>query len=174
MLGSTADQCAHHAGCPVVIVPAGSTWSDHPDVLVAVDGSDHAAHALAWALGSLGPAHVTAALAHDEAVLDELDIGSELRARLDAEAARQLEHCVDAAVELVGSTVEEPVGLILAGDPRTTVLDAAADEDLLVIGARGHSGLELLTLGSFADYALHHATVPLAIVHGPLAAGRGS
>jgi nucleotide-binding universal stress UspA family protein len=47
-------------------------------------------------------------------------------------------------------------------DPRTALIDEKSD--MIVIGARGHSGVVGLLLGSTADYVSRHATVPVVIV----------
>ena len=47
------------------------------------------------------------------------------------------------------------------------LLEAAADADLLIVGARGLGGLRELTLGSTSQQCLHHATIPVAIVRDP-------
>jgi nucleotide-binding universal stress UspA family protein len=48
------------------------------------------------------------------------------------------------------------------GDARNALQNAKAD--LVVVGARGHSGLSGLLLGSVADYISKHSDVPVVIV----------
>lgn len=56
--------------------------------------------------------------------------------------------------------------VVRVGIPLTELLDAVRREgaDLLVLGARGASGLERLILGSTAEGALKRAAVPVLIV----------
>lgn len=54
-----------------------------------------------------------------------------------------------------------------AGSPRAALLAAAADAQLLVVGARGRGGLKGMRLGSVAHALLLHAPCPVAVVHPP-------
>ena len=49
------------------------------------------------------------------------------------------------------------------GDPRATIVDAGADDELIVLGARGRTGVASWVLGSLADYALQHTQGSLVI-----------
>lgn len=53
--------------------------------------------------------------------------------------------------------------LFAEADPRV-VLTEPTDADLVVVGARGHSPLKALHLGSTAEYVVHHAPVPVVVV----------
>jgi nucleotide-binding universal stress UspA family protein len=55
---------------------------------------------------------------------------------------------------------------VASGVPLAELLRAVEDEraDLLVLGARGASGLERVLLGSVSDGALKHASVSVLIV----------
>lgn len=52
LLGSVSQQCLHHATCPVAIVRDGVDQNDVrvARIVVGVDGSENARHALQWAL----------------------------------------------------------------------------------------------------------------------------
>jgi nucleotide-binding universal stress UspA family protein len=54
---------------------------------------------------------------------------------------------------------------VLAGTPRSALLAAAADAQMLVVGARGRDGLDEMSLGSIAQAVLHYAPCPVAVVH---------
>jgi nucleotide-binding universal stress UspA family protein len=55
------------------------------------------------------------------------------------------------------------------GAPRSALLTAAAEAQLLVAGSRGLGGLEGMSLGSVVVTLLHHAPCPVAVVHPPVA-----
>jgi nucleotide-binding universal stress UspA family protein len=47
----------------------------------------------------------------------------------------------------------------------TVLVDAAKGASLLVVGARGHSELASLFIGSVSEHCTHHASCPTVIVH---------
>ncbi len=53
-----------------------------------------------------------------------------------------------------------------AGAPGKTICDLAnnIDADLVIIGRRGHSGLNELLIGSVSNYVMHHANCSVLIV----------
>jgi nucleotide-binding universal stress UspA family protein len=53
---------------------------------------------------------------------------------------------------------------VLAGTPRSALLAAASDAQLLVVGARGRGGIDGMTLGSIAHAVLQYAPGPVAVV----------
>jgi nucleotide-binding universal stress UspA family protein len=53
---------------------------------------------------------------------------------------------------------------ILPGTPRSALLAAAADAQLLVVGARGRGGFDEMSLGSIAHAVLQYASCPVAVV----------
>ena len=53
---------------------------------------------------------------------------------------------------------------VLPGTPRAALLGAAADAQLLVVGARGRGGFDEMSLGSIAQAVLLYAPGPVAVV----------
>jgi len=51
------------------------------------------------------------------------------------------------------------------GTPRSALLTAAAEAQMLVVGSRGLGGLEGMSLGSVASALVHHSPCPVAVVH---------
>jgi nucleotide-binding universal stress UspA family protein len=58
------------------------------------------------------------------------------------------------------------VGTTLVGSPRTVLVDAARNAELLVVGSRGHEGLASTVLGSVATSTVVHAPCPVVVVRG--------
>ncbi len=54
------------------------------------------------------------------------------------------------------------------GDPGRTICDVAKDRsvDLIVVGRRGHRGLNELFMGSVSNYVLHHASCSVLTIQG--------
>jgi nucleotide-binding universal stress UspA family protein len=53
---------------------------------------------------------------------------------------------------------------VLPGTPRSALLAAAAEAQLLVVGARGRGGFDEMCLGSIAHAVLQYAPCPVAVV----------
>jgi nucleotide-binding universal stress UspA family protein len=57
--------------------------------------------------------------------------------------------------------------VVVRGQPAEALLRAAADADLLVVGARGRGGFRSLLLGSVSHQVASHAHIPVTIVPTP-------
>lgn len=162
LLGSTAAYCAHRSTCPVVVVK--DAREPEREICVAVDGSEHSIDALIWAL-SLGDDHdVIAVYSHDEWELDELPLSGAQQAAIRGRADDIVADAVIAAATRCGVDVNRITTRVLRGDPRTTIVDRSNPQQMLVLGAQGHSGVAGWVLGSLADYAVTHAPGTVAIV----------
>jgi nucleotide-binding universal stress UspA family protein len=53
---------------------------------------------------------------------------------------------------------------VLPGTPRAALLTAAADAQLLVVGARGRGGFDEMSLGSIAQAVLQYAPCSVGVV----------
>jgi nucleotide-binding universal stress UspA family protein len=54
---------------------------------------------------------------------------------------------------------------VAAGQPRTALLTAASESQLLVVGSRGRGGFKGMLLGSVTQILLHHASCPVGIAY---------
>jgi nucleotide-binding universal stress UspA family protein len=54
--------------------------------------------------------------------------------------------------------------LLVEGRPVPSLVRAAADADLLVVGSRGRSGIAAVILGSVSSACVHYATCPVVVV----------
>lgn len=157
-------------------------------VVVGIDGSAAGQQALRWALaearlrtvplrvvhawtfgyagvpgggwgvmGSMG-----AVSASGLAVSDVRQVAEDLVERAVAELAGELEN-----LEIEQRVVEGAAAVALIG--------AVCEDDLLVVGSRGHGGFAGLLLGSVSQQCAHHAPCPVVIVHpaNPSANGSG-
>jgi nucleotide-binding universal stress UspA family protein len=166
LLGSVSRTCLHLASSPLVVVPP--MWTRRPThrIVVGVDGSEPSREALHWAIAEAGAhdARLQVVNAYDLAPLIPL-LGAPMppdSGLLDKSSLALLEEMTAVAPGAPGVDID----LVTAnGSPAHTLLDAAADADLLVVGARGLGGLRRLLVGSVSQQCVHHSTCPVAVVH---------
>jgi nucleotide-binding universal stress UspA family protein len=151
-------------------------WQDAemPAVVVGVDGSDGAAHALRWALDEARlrgaqlrvihawflPLILSAPSDETFGIPPPASSLEEVRTAL----AREAERVLAASLRGTGSDDVQVVGEVVEGKPAHVLTDAAADADLLVVGSRGLGGFTGLLLGSVSQQCAHHARCPLVVV----------
>jgi nucleotide-binding universal stress UspA family protein len=160
MLGSVGRTVLDHAPCPVAVVRNETRLDGGGPLLVAVDGSDAAEQAMAWAAGTgraLG-APVLLVRAH-EPPPPGLSPRIDHELRLDAQA--QLER---SASRLEGAGVATQATM-LEGDPREVLMEATVRERprIVVAGTRGTKRAGAL-LGSVASHLAHHVPGVLVLV----------
>jgi nucleotide-binding universal stress UspA family protein len=142
------------------------------DILVAIDGSAHAARALAEAIDLAAAAH--ARLTILTSVPDPstwLLAGAPYTGGIDFEALereseQEYSDLLEAAVAAVPDGV--PVTKTLAhGRPGEQILErlASAGHDLVVMGSRGRGEVRALLLGSVSHHVLYASRAAVLIVH---------
>jgi nucleotide-binding universal stress UspA family protein len=135
-------------------------------IVVGVDGSDGSRRALAWAIdeGKLRGLEVRACYVLDRRYV-EPEWASLMSPPLDElrkeAVARLAEIVADAGA---GQGVRQEVLVPQGQGSAKTLLDAARDANLLVVGSRGHGGFQGLLLGSVSQQILHHAPCPVVVV----------
>jgi nucleotide-binding universal stress UspA family protein len=140
-------------------------------IVVGVDESDGAAHALRWAVedAAFDDALVNAVLVwgpfSQHHLLDDSDWDA---AYGESEAHAAVVRYVDMAVG--GDAAERIDTRAVVNLPAPGLIDAAAAADLLVVGARGLGGFRELLLGSVSQQCLHRAGVPTAVIRPPQSA----
>jgi nucleotide-binding universal stress UspA family protein len=82
------------------------------------------------------------------------------------------------AAEVLTQTVEKALGAegaakvtrqTVQGNAAEALLNRAEGADLLVVGARGYSGLKATVLGSVSLHVVQHSPVPVTVVRGEAA-----
>jgi nucleotide-binding universal stress UspA family protein len=133
-------------------------------IVVGVDGSPSAAAALRWAAGQarLSGARLSVVTSwryprpygYDLPDIEEWRPGQ-------AAAQAQRNMLADTAADLAGVNVGTE---LVEGDPAVSLLHAARDAVLLVVGSRGHRELAGMLLGSVSEYCATHAECPVVVV----------
>lgn len=166
LAGSVAVALAAHAHCPVVVVRGVEPDPGGP-VVVGVDGSPTSEEAVALAFDEAAVRGVDLVAVHawtDTPIpltpaggyVPELDWQA-----LAEEAAETL------GERLAGWREKYPqvtVRRVIEYDrPAHTLLEAAADAGLLVVGSRGRGGFAGLALGSVSQAVIQHARCPVIV-----------
>jgi nucleotide-binding universal stress UspA family protein len=145
---------------------------DMKRIVVGVDESSSAAHALRWAaeFAERSCRPITALMAWDYIGQRHVDSSEGFDPSYDEDVAiGVLTELVDRALG-PGHSVECEVALDHAGP---ALVRAGESADLLVVGARGLGGFRGLLLGSVSRHVLHHSTTPVAVIRGVDGVGRG-
>jgi nucleotide-binding universal stress UspA family protein len=167
---STMTSGGPSSGASSADLPAGA-------VVVAFDGSEPARDAANWAAhevaGTGRPLRLVHALRWPPPGLADLGLPP---AALDMGAARQT---ALAGIELAVTRCRQQApdldieGSVLAGDAVESLTRAAAEADLLVLGASGQTGDPKVLLGSSAGELLRTVTRPVVVVRDRPPRGRG-
>ncbi|THJ74862.1 universal stress protein [Candidatus Frankia alpina] len=169
LLGSVSVACLHQATRPVVVVRADGRGGANDDsgrpVLVGVDGSAASLAALRWAAEQAALHAAPLRVVHAWQAAPLLHSGH--RIARDREAFEQaayavLDECM--AKGLAGGVDVNLDTRLALGGAAQSLLAAAADALLLVLGARGLGGIAGLLLGSAAYQCVHHARCPVAVI----------
>jgi nucleotide-binding universal stress UspA family protein len=142
------------------------------NIIVGVDGSPNSLAALRWAEreAALHHAHLVAVFAWGSVPPGHAGDGHTFdtchgRDQADEFLAQAIESTLGSDADVEHRAVCDP--------PSRALLDASADADMLVVGARGHGGFRDLLLGSVSGTCLHFTSAPLAIVRWEPAGGAG-
>jgi nucleotide-binding universal stress UspA family protein len=145
-----------------------------PGIIVGVDGSANARHALEWAIkeGAITNAPVTVITVHEvaRAFWSHHPVEVPVDEMLLKKARESATALTDKAVSELGDRRPASVTVkAINGFAAKELIDASHDADLLVVGARGGphgDGMAHQMLGSISNKVLHHAACPVVIVPG--------
>jgi nucleotide-binding universal stress UspA family protein len=135
-------------------------------IVVGIDGSEHATHALQWAANEArvhGARLVVVTAWREPMPIDAGGMGvipPDVSDEIEEGTRRMLSEQL-AATDIERLDIEHRV---VHDEPVDAILQAAADADLLVVGAREHGGLTTFFVGSVSDRLVHRAPCPVVIV----------
>lgn len=141
-------------------------------IIVGVDGSDASLEALRYAqylAGSLN-AHIEAIGCWDYPRMYDSYILAGIEGFKES-----AEKVLSQAVTSVFGT-DTPSNLtvsLVQGDPRSVLIKAGKNADLLIVGRKGHGRLAGMLMGSVSSYCIAHATCPVMVAHTPDNAEQG-
>jgi nucleotide-binding universal stress UspA family protein len=140
-------------------------------VVVAVDGSFHAAQAIAWAAEEARVTHRDLTLVHAEKPLGSQERGwlaqagiplTQVTDQMRQESEELLHRArTDAAMAAPAVDID---AVLLVGDPRERVLDLSDRASMIVLGSRGRGPVSSLFLGSVSVAVSRHASCPVVVV----------
>lgn len=146
------------------------------DIVVGVDGSPEAHHALAWAVGEATRRRASLSLVHAWSPPAPVSEIVAMTAPFDEEVFGKLaDEVLDDALATIAATsssLPHVEASAVRGYPSSVLLDRASTADLLVVGSRGRGGIADLVLGSVSHQCVHHATRPVAVI--PLSTSIGT
>lgn len=138
-----------------------------PIVLVGVDGSASAAHALRWAHRQASltgtELHAVTAWSVPQTYGYVWQVGAIGDLEEDARGMQQ-EMLVEALGEQAAATVHRH---LIEAHPTTALLGLATADDLIVVGSHGHGGFVGSLLGSVSHYLVGHAPCPVVVIRTP-------
>ncbi|ORA60055.1 universal stress protein [Mycobacteroides franklinii] len=141
----------------------------HSGIVVGVDGSSCSDAAVRWAAkeSRMRNESLTVVSAFDIEQTHVYD--QQLRERIYQSRERHaqliLENAWRTAEEAADGPLSRAHGQVAFGHPVPTLVDAAQNARVLVVGSRGLHTLDRLRLGSTSTAVLHHARCPVAVIH---------
>ena len=164
-LGSVAEHLLHGAPCPVAVVPAAYRRTEVTTIGVAFDERPESVAALATAedLARRLDARLVVLAVHQPVVST---FAAPALAYTNAELDDDAERVLRAGVErvLADLTDLDAEARVTTGPAAPTLLEAAHDVDLLVMGSRGYGAVRGVLLGSVSRQVVDHAACPVIVV----------
>ncbi|HVT66845.1 MAG TPA: universal stress protein [Trebonia sp.] len=148
-----------------------------PGIIVGIDGSERARHALEWAVkeAAIRQTPLTV-LTVQQAVEGTWGAPAPVSGRwggpvgyaADSTLAQHVQETAqqetDAILEKAESRPPSVSVQAVTGLPAEELLKAAGDADLIVVGSRGAGGFRRLLMGSVCAQVTHHAACPVVVV----------
>ena len=125
-------------------------------IVVGIDGSDDGQRALAWGVDEARKRGAVLQVVHAWELMASDTMSPDPAANASAVLAQSLTDIDTEGVEVHPRLVE--------GRPVPSLVRAAAEADLLVVGSRGRSGIVAVILGSVSSSCVHYAACPVVVV----------
>ncbi len=169
LVGSTTLHVAAHARCPVVAVPApDEVASLHRGVVVGVDGSPVSEPAIEYAFQAAADIDEPLTAVHSWYDVTRTGTGRMMPLGYDPSEVYEEERLA-LAESMAGWQEKYPEVVVhhkvTFGHPVACLVRSSNEAHLLVVGCRGRGAIRSVVLGSVSHGVLHHATVPVAVVH---------
>jgi nucleotide-binding universal stress UspA family protein len=171
VMGSTTARVIGHAPCNVLVVPR-AAQVEFKNILVATDGSRHAAAAASEAIGiakkSNGKLIVLAVVPSES--MQPMDIVHSEMSR-DIIAAKELSLAENSAKAVKAAAQKEGIAVeafIMGGRPADAIVQTAKEKnvDVIMLGSHGKTGVDKLLMGSVAERVIVLASCAVLVVKG--------
>lgn len=170
-LGSVGIRVASHARCPTAIVPSPMepAEADAP-ILAGVDGSEHSAAAVRFALDEAHRRSTRVVAMHAYAVpmyafpVEDPTLIDQFNREVRANAESLVADVVDRELKAFDHDVAVDVRAVDAVATESLV-EAGRNALMTVVGSRGRAGFRGMLLGSVSQSVLHHSRRPVVVVH---------
>jgi nucleotide-binding universal stress UspA family protein len=137
-------------------------------IVVGIDGSHNASHALEWAMTEAALRKAPLTVITVNSVAASYWTGNLVTVPADEDRLARVRKQADEAVATTAAKLgaAQPASVTINavhGFPAKTLIDASEGCDLLVVGMRGGGGFGPLILGSVSSQVVHHAKCAVVV-----------
>ena len=148
----------------MVIVPDEHEADPVGPIVVGVDGSDNSIRGLEWAIDHVQPGQaVTAVTTWTSSAAHLVGVIAADLELMETSATHQLAASLEKASN-DGVDIGQVESAVVYGDPRSVLRDMEEDASMIVLGARGASGIAGVLVGSVTSSLVHRPRCPLVVV----------
>ena len=159
---------------PEIDAAGASTVACVSRILVPTDFTEAADDALSYATSLATQLGASVVVCHVYQLPTAL-AGAELSTRPTIESTAEIDRAArigvqEAIAKQLGARIPM-AAIIRPGNPETEILTIAREvsADLIILGSHGRSGLMRVLVGSVTDDLVHHAEIPVLVLHGKVA-----
>ncbi len=138
-------------------------------IVVGIDGSHNASHALEWAMAEAGMRNAELTVITVNSVIAGYWSRQPITMPGDDQKVAEARELSETAVAKIAADLgdRQPASVRVVaknGYPAQTLIEASEGCDLLVVGSRGGGGFGPLAVGSITNQVVHHAKCPVVVV----------